>query len=266
MSVGTAPPTTRPLAPPLPVAPPALLAATTHRPWHLPRMPWLMAQSWHDLLFIHYPLDPAQLAPHIPAGLRLDTFAGQAWLAVVPFWMSGVRPRWLPAVPPVSRFLELNLRTYVTDAAGSKPGVWFFSLEASNPLAVWVARSLFHLPYMHAQMLWEGNTYASVRTHAGEPPARFVARYAPSGAATAAAPGTLVHWLTERYCLYTRTASGHLLRGNIHHLPWVLQPATLDLLENTLAAPYGIELPTTPPLLHFARRLDVLVWALEPVS
>lgn len=255
-----------PSAPPAARDPAILLAHTAHRPYPLPHGAWLMYQSWHDLLFIHWRVAAAQLAAQLPASLRLDTFAGQAWIAVVPFWMSSVRPRWLPAVPPLSRFLELNVRTYVTTHKGDKPGVFFFSLEASNRLAVQIARNLFHLPYMDARMTWDGTHYTSQRTHWGAPPAHFRARYAPTGMATTTVAGTLEHWLTERYCLYTTDRQGTLLRGNIHHLAWPLQPAQLALEENSMLAPYGIHVSDEAPLLHFARRLDVLVWALEPVG
>ncbi len=112
--------------------------------------PWIMAQSWHDLLFAHWKVDAAVLRPHVPAELEVDTFEGQSWLGVVPFRMSGVRLRWTPALPWLSAFLELNVRTYVT--AQGKPGVWFFSLDAANPVAVAAARLSFHLPYFKARM------------------------------------------------------------------------------------------------------------------
>jgi uncharacterized protein YqjF (DUF2071 family) len=194
-------------------------------------------------------------------------FDGRAWLGVVPFRMSGVRPRYVPALPWVSAFPELNVRTYVT--AGNKPGVWFFSLDAANPLAVWLARWTFALPYYTARMLVvHGNgriRYASTRTHRGAPWAQFGAWYWPVGAVYQAMPGTLEHWLTERYCLYVANHRGHLWRGEIHHRQWPLQPAAAAIVTNTMTAPLGIALPCTTPLLHFARRQDVLAWRLQPV-
>jgi uncharacterized protein YqjF (DUF2071 family) len=108
-----------------------------------------MAQSWHDLLFAHWTVDTAMLRPHIPAKLEIDTFDGQAWLGIVPFSVTGVRLRWTPPLPWLSAFPELNVRTYVT--AQEKPGVWFFTLDAANALAVAAARLTFHLPYFRAR-------------------------------------------------------------------------------------------------------------------
>jgi len=122
----------------------SFLTDTAHRPWPLPERPWIMTQTWHDLLFAHWPVDKERLRAKLPPGIALDLFDGQAWLGVVPFRMSNVAPRGLPALPWVSAFPELNVRTYVT--RDGKPGVYFFSLDAANPLAVQTARTLFHLP------------------------------------------------------------------------------------------------------------------------
>ncbi len=240
-----------------------LLAVTAHRPWPLPAGPWVMMQTWHDLLFAHWPVAPEVLRPLVPGALPLDTFEGQAWVGVVPFRMSGVRPRGLPSLPWLSAFPELNVRTYVV--VDGKPGVAFFSLDAGNPIAVALARALFHLPYFTAAMRLrrDGETiyYTSRRTHRGAPPAELEATYRPIGPVYHARPGTLAHWLTERYCLYTHTPRGTLLRAEIHHPHWPLQPAEADFALQTMARGHGITLPDTPPLLHYAHRLDVLVWA-----
>src|SRR3977135_4252914 len=128
-----------------------ILSETAHRPWPLPAGPWVMAQIWHDLLFAHWPVDAALLRPWVRRSCTATTSGGQAWLAVVPFRMTGVRRRGTPPLPWLSAFPELNVRTYVT--YGGKPGVWFFSLDAGNSLAVSIARAWFHLPYFLARML-----------------------------------------------------------------------------------------------------------------
>ena len=230
-----------------------------------------MSQRWCDLLFAHWPVPAAALRSRIPEELEIDTFDGTAWVAVVPFRMEAIRPRGLPAVPWLSRFPELNLRTYVQ--SDDRPGVFFFSLDASNPVAVAAARSLFLLPYFRARMTCEREgdaiTYRSRRTHSGAPGADLDARYGPAGDVFHAAPGTLEHFLTERYCLYTSGASvgrrsDALYRGDIHHSPWPLQPARATFAVNSLPQSVGLELEAGQmPHLLFARSLDVRVWPLR---
>jgi uncharacterized protein YqjF (DUF2071 family) len=239
-----------------------ILGQTAHRPWPLPSGAWIMAQSWHDLLFAHWPVDVVALRSLLPPRLKIDTFDGQAWLAVVPFHMSGVRLRGTPALPGLSKFPELNVRTYVL--ANGKPGVWFFSLDAGNRIAVTVARFWFHLPYFHARMSGaeqDGQIlYRSERTHRGAPAASLEGKYRPVGNVFSPQPGTLEHFLTERYCLYSTDSRGELFRGEIHHLPWPLQVAEAEFSRNTMAEAAGIPLPASNPLLHFAKRQDVVVW------
>lgn len=236
---------------------------TEHRPWPAPDRPWAMAMRWHDLMFMHWPVPAAALRPLIPRRLDLDTFDGHAWLGVVPFRMTGVRPRLVPPVPGMSAFPELNVRTYVT--ADDKPGVWFFSLDASNPVAVRVARWTYHLNYLDARMstarTGDEVTYRSTRTHRGERPADFVARYGPKGEPFRAQPGTLEYFLTERYCLYAADPAGERVwRGDIAHAPWPLRPGWAAVESNTMAAPLGVSLPDGDPLLHFAEFLQVIAW------
>ena len=238
-----------------------------HRPWPLPARPWIMAMEWHDLLFMHWPLRPELLRPWLPPGLELETWEGWAWLGVVPFMMRGVRPRLAPTVGGLSRFPELNVRTYVT--LGGRPGVWFFSLDAASRLAVRAARYGFHLPYFDATMACapagDAVRYSSLRTHHGAAPASLRATYGPTGPAYRSAPGSLEHWLTERYCLYAANRRGQIWRGEVQHPPWPLQPAELELEQNQMAAQLRLMLPPSPALLHFSRRLDVVAWAPERV-
>jgi len=227
-----------------------------------------MQQRWHDLLFAHWPIAADVLRPIVPTPFELDTYNGEGWLGVVPFRMSGVRLRGLPSLPWISAFPELNVRTYVK--VDDKPGVYFFSLDAGNPLAVAAARHWYHLPYFQADMRLQhasdGIHYHSQRTHRGAPSASFQGRYAPTGDIYRATAGTLEHWLTERYALYTTDRQGRVCRGDIHHQPWPLQAAEAEIGLNTMTHCHGIELPDTRPLLHFARRLDVVVWWLTRLS
>lgn len=239
--------------------------SVSHRPWPVPQTPWTSAQIWHDLLFAHWPLPLEDLRQVLPPELPLDTFDGHAWVGVVPFWMSGIRRRGLPPIPGLSSFPELNVRTYVT--LQGKPGVYFFSLDAANWPAVWAARRFFHLPYFHSRMksepIEETIHYQSTRT--GKPSAEFRGKFKPVSAIRLRTPGTLDHWLTERYCLYT-TFAGHVYRGDIHHQPWPLQDAEVEIEANTMAEASGIALPNSAPVLHFARKLEVAIWPLSRVQ
>lgn len=226
-----------------------------------------MAMSWHDLAFLHWPVDPAVLRPLIPQALEIDTFDGQAWIGIVPFHMTGVRPRLLPNLPGLSRFAELNVRTYVT--ADGMPGVWFHSLDAANAIAVWVARRTFYLPYFRARIAHAQRGgwfhYESTRTHRSAGDARFVVRYRPTGGVYHSEPGTLDRWLTARYCLYCADRHGRPWRGEIDHPPWPLRRAEAEVETNTMTVPLGITLPDQPPLVHFSRRIDAVAWTLEAV-
>lgn len=226
-----------------------------------------MAMRWESLLFAHWPIDVALLRPHIPESLSIDTFEGTAWIGVVPFMMSGVRSRLVPPLPGLSRFPELNVRTYVT--LGGKPGVWFFSLDAAHRIAVWTARRFFHLNYCNARMSCvassDGVEYSSRRTHRAMPGAQFEARYRSIGPPARSAIGSIEHFLTERYCLYAAAPTGTVYRGEIAHAPWPLQAAEAEIQVNTMTHPLGIALPDTKPLLHYADRLDVIAWRIAPV-
>ena len=237
----------------------AILDIIDHRPWPVPAAPWVMTQTWHDLLFAHWPVDATRLAAKIPAPLVLDVHDGQAWLGIVPFHMTNVAPRRVPAMPFASAFAELNVRTYVRD--GDKPGVYFFSLDAASAVAVYVARTLFDLPYFPASMdvaRADGRVrYRSRRTSG--PAAAFAGTYRPAGEVFYARPGSLEYFLTERYCLYT-VSGGEARRVDIHHPPWPLQEAEAMIEVNTMADAHGLALPASSPIVHFARRLDVVAW------
>lgn len=242
-----------------------ILDQIAHRPWPLPNSPWVMRQTWNDLLFAHWPIDAERLVPKIPSSLTLDLFHGEAWLAIVPFRMSHVAPRAVPALPWVSAFPELNVRTYVR--VGDRPGVYFFSLDAGNPLAVVAARTLFHLPYYSAsiQVSRDDDTihYASHRTSSDAPAADLVITYAPNGPTFQAQQGSLEYFLTERYCLYTIDNRGRPSMVEIHHPPWSLQRATAAFTTNTMADQIGESLPSVAPHLLFAKRQDVVNWTLR---
>ena len=244
-----------------------ILDDTAHRPWPMPRGPWLMTQTWNDLLFAHWPVEQQALRERVPAGFEVDLFDGHAWVAVVPFRMTNVAPRLVPALPWISAFPELNVRTYVT--VNGKPGVYFFSLDAGNPLAVAAARTLLILPYYTAKMdvrvAGDGRVQDDCQ-RTSEPSAAFAAHYGGGGEPHSPAPGTLEYFLTERYCLYAVDHSRHAYRLEIHHPAWRLEHGTGEIAVNTMADAAGLPLPDIAPLLHFAKRQDMVCWAPERIG
>jgi uncharacterized protein YqjF (DUF2071 family) len=220
-----------------------------------------MTQSWHDLLFAHWPIDVAQLRPHVPPAFDLDLFDGEAWIGIVPFHMTDVAPRGVPSLPWLSHFPELNVRTYVRVAG--RPGVFFFSLDAGRALAVYTARLLLNLPYFSAAMNISRTTsavvYDSHRTQ-GHVSADFRATYAAIGSPFTPTAGSLDYFLTERYCLYHHDHRGKPYRLDIHHLPWTVQPAEAEFEQNTMVQAAGVSCHPTKPVLHFSKRQDMVAW------
>ena len=216
-----------------------------------------MAQTWSNLLFAHWRVPIEDLRRQIPEPLEIDTYDGEAWIGVVPFELR-IRPRFLPVVPRIASFPEINVRTYVTHEG--KPGVWFFSLDATSPLAVRAARWGFNLPYFDADMSCdvEGTRirYASDRASKD---ARFVAQYEATSEPWLAEPTSLEAWLSERYCLYAVSRGGTLSRTDVHHQQWPLQNARCEIEEISMTQPIGIALDGEP-LLHFARHIAVVNW------
>lgn len=242
-----------------------LLNEVAHRPYPVLTGEWVMTQIWYDLLFAHWPIDAGALRPLIPQCFEIDTLDGQAYIAVVPFGMRNVRLRYTPNVWLLSNFLELNVRTYAK--FNGKSGVYFFSLDAANPIAVEVARMWYSLPYFNARMSkrTEGDTieYRSERIDGRARHALLDVAYRPVSQPYTAKVGSIERWLTERYCLYTTNRNGQPVIGEIHHKPWPLQKAEAEIRSNTMVEALGLTLPDTPPLLHFAREIETIEWAIS---
>jgi uncharacterized protein YqjF (DUF2071 family) len=235
---------------------------------------------WTDLLFVHWRLPAEVVRLLLPAGLTLDTWEGDAFVGLVPFRMSHVRPWWSPPFPGISYFCETNVRTYV-HLCGRDPGVWFFSLDASNSLAVRIARWRWHLPYFQAEMSLERNgdsvRYRSrrlgpgragagcmIRTRVGpllghDTPSRML----PAGRAL---PGTLEHFLIERYILYASPVPGRLLAGRVHHCPYPIREARVEEIDDTLLAASGLGLSAPPCHAVFSDGTDVEIFPLRPAG
>src|SRR5829696_7588119 len=214
-----------------------------------------MGQTWHDLLFAHWAIDPAALRRVVHPSIPIDTWDGQAYVGLTPFGIRGLHARGLPPIPGGASFPELNVRTYAT--VNGRPGIYFLSLDAANWAAVFAARRAYRLPYFRSRMAMrvDGDRvwYRSERVYG--PPAAFEGSYGPTGSARAPAPDSIEYWLAERYCLYTVDERGEVLRADIHHAPWPVAPAGGTIAYNTMLDHYGIELPGEP-LMHFARRQD----------
>lgn len=244
-----------------------VLERTGHRPWPVPEEPWLMAQSWEDLLFAHWRVPEERLRPVVPPEIPLDSFDGSAWVGVTPFRVGAFRLRGLPHVPRITAFAETNVRTYATIDA--RPGIFFLSLDAENAFAVKGARRAYRLPYFRARMEVKRAAgwidYRSERTSQDGPPARLGLRYRPTGEQSPAEPGSLEYFLTERYCLYTTDECALPHRADIHHPPWPLQSAQANFEVNSMAIPWGLELSPNDAVLHFASRQDVVIWPIAPI-
>ena len=234
----------------------------SHRLWPVPHYPWTMKQTWSDLLFAHYPIEYEALRKLVPECLPLDSYNGVYWVGVVPFRMSGVRLRGLPPVPGTDKFPELNVRTYVT--LNGKPGVYFFSLDAANWPAVKGAKMLYHLPYWHADMEinTSDNDVVFKSTRRNEAEIGLACSYRPTSEPFQTTAGSLEEWMVERYCFYTLNRSGIPLRCDILHEPWIIQTAEAEFSYHTILSNQGIEVASTKPTLHFAKKIEVRAWPL----
>jgi hypothetical protein len=243
------------------------ISSNSVRPHRPSGKPW-MRMVWRDLLFMHWPVDYGQLSRLLPPGVRLDTYDGRAWISVVPFRMTGVSLCGCPDLPWMSKFPELNIRTYVTD--GKRPGVWFFSLDATNWLAVRLARRLFYLPYMDAKIQFRQSGdwihYRSQRKHRGEADASLAVEYRPLGSTRIAEPGSLEDWLTNRYWMYLHDRRGQWYTGAVDHAPWQLRDAQVIFHQNRMLDWLGFDVRKQSPLTQFARATEVVAWLPEKMA
>jgi uncharacterized protein YqjF (DUF2071 family) len=239
-----------------------ILAITDHRPWPLPQAPWAMRQSWQQLLFAHWRIDASALRANVPELLEIETFDGSAWVGIVPFAIHDLGVRSLPGIPTATDFLEINVRTYVRHNGHS--GVYFFTLDASSTIAVNAARVGFALPYHHATMsMRDDGGWVHYESSRDDGRIAFSGRYRGMGEVFRPEPGTLDHFLTERYALFTVIA-GKVSRVDIHHAPWPLQIAECAIDTASIIETAGITQPNEKPTCHFAARQDVVNWLPAP--
>lgn len=265
-----------------------ILCKTDHRPYPLPSAPWVMRETWSKVMFAHWPIPSRLIKPLLPPHLELDTFAGDAYISVLAFRMSGVRLRFLPPIPGANEMLQINIRTYVKH--NGKPGIYFLAVDSSHLPTVLLTRLTLGLPYHHADISIKKRFVGYKSTveciskrldtaesrlqlhlketerHVGEmnrTGGALEVSYSPSLDAWHAQSGSLEHWLTERYGLYNFHA-GKLLRVDIHHHPWPLQAAEAEFRRQSLLTPLqnqlGFDLPVTPLHVYYAERIDALIW------
>ncbi|MDQ8201798.1 DUF2071 domain-containing protein [Pelagicoccus sp. SDUM812003] len=231
------------------------LRERNHRPWPVPNGPWMLEQRWRNLLFLHWEVSISSIRERIPKSLEIDTFDGSAWIAIVPFEMTGVGPRGMPKPKGISDFPEINVRTYVRH--GGKPGVWFFSLDVPHRLPVWLARAFFHLPYFRATMQVSSTSSGQTRYQSTRPDRVFDGGYGPSSPFEARAD-SFERWATERYCFYAASRNGNLFRAEVQHPPWPLHIGEFEIERNTMLAPF--EIGGQHPSVLFAQDLPVVAW------
>lgn len=244
----------------------AILQATDHRPFPLPKLPWVMTQKWGHVLFMHWPVPEEVLREHVPSLLEIDTFDGDAWIGILPFEVSDVRVRGLPRIPFYHSLLEVNVRTYVKHKGVS--GVYFFSLDA-NKLAIVLGARMLTLPYTKAKMRMKKDSrikYYSKRAGLNKNQAIFHGRYQPLATTfIPAEPGTLTHWLVERYRLWTIRGKA-LYQGDIHHKQWKLGPASTEMQTQTLTSFLPDKYFNEAPLLHYSPAQRALIWPLKKIK
>jgi len=225
---------------------------------------WLWSQHWLDLFFAHWPVAAAELRANVPPALEIDTWEGSAWLSLVAFRLERIRRRWLPSVGFVTDSLELNLRTYVRYRG--EPAIYFLSLHAANPLLVYLARRATPLPYERDRMsyVWrDGIAEFRARSVAKDNDRELAVSFTPIGRGTEATPGSLDHWLLERYCLYVQKSNGPLVRTPVAHRPWIVHEMTAEVTANTMARPFGFHLPPEPEKVHYSRGVSAAIWPFD---
>lgn len=244
-----------------------ILNDIAHRSWPLPSANWIMKQSWRNLLFIHWPIQPELLRPYIPPSLQLDIFNGSAWLSVVVFDMIGIYPRGCSSVSLTPKFSEVNVRTYVQYEG--KPGVYFLSLDVGDWASLHIAKKWYRLPYYHAvtsiRKIGQTFHYESIRKGKSTTSITSKGTYTPVSDVFFSRKETLEHWLTERYCLYSTDQKANLYCGEIHHRPWPLQQTEIEITSHTLFHPYHIDVKDVQPVYHFSKGIDTLFWNIKKI-
>lgn len=232
---------------------------TAHRPWLIPSKPWVFRQSWVDLCFVHFEVPEQVLRSSLPPALEVDTFQGKAWIGLVPFGMQDVMIRPFPNLLYFSAFNEFNVRTYVIYQG--KPGVYFFSLDCPNRVAIWIGNRFFKMPYLKSDIvrqMKEDKTYFYCKRRNSRKV--FEANYRPISDPLNYPKDSFEIWATERYCCYSRDKNDHCYRCEIQHLPWPLQKAEIEIIQNDIS---DFDLGEQHPSVLYSKKLEVIAWPLK---
>lgn len=226
-----------------------------------------MRQTWKNLLFLHWPISPKQLQPFIPSPLKIDIFEEHAWIGIIVFYMDGIYPRGLSVKSLTPKFAEVNVRTYVL--LDGKPGVYFLSLDVPDWASNTIAKRWYRLPYHPAKtsIYKEEQSYhcESIRKGSTIKPITLKGKYKPISGVFFPQEGTLDHWLTERYCLYSMKKN-HIYCGEIHHRPWPLQKVETEISQNTMFSTFQWNLSDAPPISHYSKGVDTLIWNIKRIN
>ncbi|HMP80194.1 MAG TPA: DUF2071 domain-containing protein [Pirellulaceae bacterium] len=239
-------------------------------PTHRPNQRVSLRQRWAELLFLHWEVEAEAIQRLLPPGLTVDTYDGKAYVGLVPFTMTGIRPTWAPAIWGLSSFHEINVRTYV-HCEGKHPGVWFFSLDAAHAIAVWIGRTFWHLNYCRARMSLTKDRrrgridYRTERLAPRSTSAIANVAYTPSGVSQSATVGTLEYFFAERYIMYVHR-QGNLYLGRVHHVPYPLQTVTIHHWEENLLAANGVHRGPEEPSALYVEEVNVEIFPLCPVE
>lgn len=236
-----------------------------HRSYPLPSKNWIMRQNWNNLLFLHWPISPKKLQPFIPSPLQIDVFERNAWIGIIFFCIDGIYPRGFSFKSLTPKFAELNVRTYVR--LNGKPGVYFLSLDVSDWASYTIAKRWYRLPYHPAitSLHKEEQSYhcECIRKGLTNKPITFKGKYKPISEVFFPHVGTLDHWLTERYCLFSTNNGIDIYCGEIHHHPWQLQLAEVEISENTMFSPFQWDFSDVKPISHYSEGMDTLFWNIK---
>lgn len=245
-----------------------LMKDIAHRPWQLPSKHWIMRQTWSNLFFTHWPIAPEMIRPYIPQSLQIDTFNRYAWVGVVLFVMKGVYPRGLNCISLIRPFPEINVRTYVQ--FDGKPGIYFLSIDVGDWASCTIAKRWFRLPYFSSDVFFDRKDqnfyFQSNRKGIANTTIKFNGKYIPLPGVFYPQKGTLDHWLTERYCLYSKDQKGNLYCGEIHHRPWPLQNAESEIPTNSLLSPFNFDLTGVKPISHYSKGVDSFIWNIKKIQ